>query len=93
MSSHARSPAWPPSPQSAAPPAASSRARQPFTPPHKPQCVDCVRIVHQMRNSLALVSYKDRKAVAAALKPIPDWRLAMNQFSIVFEERVPLEMP
>ena len=25
--------------------------------------------------------------------PIPDWRLAMSQFSIIFEGRVPLEMP
>jgi transposase-like protein len=30
--------------------------------------VDCVRIVHLIRRSLAFVSYKDRKAVAAALK-------------------------
>ena len=34
------------------------------------QGVDCVRIVHLIRHSLAFVSYKDRKAVAAALKKI-----------------------
>ncbi len=34
-------------------------------------------IVHQMRNSLAFVSYKDRKAVAAALKPV--YRAANEQ--------------
>jgi putative transposase len=34
-------------------------------------------IVHQMRNSLAFVSYKDRKAVAAALKPV--YRAASEQ--------------
>jgi hypothetical protein len=34
------------------------------------QGVDCVRIVHLIRYSLAFVSYKDRKAVAAALKKI-----------------------
>ena len=33
-------------------------------------CVDCVRIVHLIRNSLDYVSYKDRKAVAVALKEI-----------------------
>jgi putative transposase len=32
--------------------------------------VDCVRIVHLIRTSLAYVSYKDRKAVAAALKEV-----------------------
>src|SRR4051812_34219056 len=31
---------------------------------------DCVRIVHLLRHSLAFVAYKDRKAVAAALKEI-----------------------
>jgi putative transposase len=34
------------------------------------QGVDCVRIVHLIRHSLAFVSYKDRRAVAAALKKI-----------------------
>jgi putative transposase len=34
-------------------------------------------IVHQMRNSLAFVSYKDRKAVAAGLKPV--YRAANEQ--------------
>src|SRR4051812_1744022 len=31
---------------------------------------DCVRIVHLLRHSLEFVAYKDRKAVAAALKEI-----------------------
>ena len=31
---------------------------------------DCVRIVHLLRQGLALVSHKDRKAVAAALKDV-----------------------
>jgi putative transposase len=31
---------------------------------------DCVRIVHLIRNSLAFVSWKDRKAVAVALKEV-----------------------
>src|SRR3954469_5145205 len=31
---------------------------------------DCVRIVHLLRHSLEFVAYKDRKAVAAALKDI-----------------------
>ncbi|MDQ3254753.1 MAG: transposase, partial [Acidobacteriota bacterium] len=34
------------------------------------QSVDCVRMVHLMRFSLAYVSYKDRKAVASDLKTI-----------------------
>ena len=35
-----------------------------------PQTVTQVCIVHQIRNSLTYISYKDRKAVAADLKPI-----------------------
>ncbi len=36
----------------------------------QPQHVDCVRIVHLLRHSLDFVSWKDRRAVAAALKDI-----------------------
>src|SRR5215203_3368596 len=35
-----------------------------------PQTITQVCIVHQIRNSLTYISYKDRKAVAADLKPI-----------------------
>lgn len=35
-----------------------------------PETITQVCIVHQIRNSLAYISYKDRKAVAADLKPI-----------------------
>jgi len=35
-----------------------------------PKCEHQLCIVHQIRNSLAYVSYKDRKALAADLKPI-----------------------
>ena len=35
-----------------------------------PETITQVCIVHQLRNSLTFVSYKDRKAVAADLKPI-----------------------
>jgi putative transposase len=38
--------------------------------PAEAQHVDCVRIVHLLRQSLAFVAYKDRKAVAAALKEV-----------------------
>jgi transposase-like protein len=35
-----------------------------------PKCEHQLCIVHQIRNSLAYVSYKDRKELAADLKPI-----------------------
>jgi len=52
-------------------------------------------IVHQMRNSLAFVSYKDRKAVAAGLKPV--YRAASEQQAAValdeFEARWGMRYP
>jgi putative transposase len=53
---------WPPRPGDRRP---AERQRQ-----AEAQRVDCVRIVHLLRQSLAFVAYKDRKPVAAALKDI-----------------------
>ena len=36
----------------------------------RPQCVDCVRMVHLVRNCLKYVGYKERKAVADDLRKI-----------------------
>ena len=52
-------------------------------------------IVHQIRNSLAFVTYVDRKAVASALKPIyraateAEGRAALEQFASDWDERYP----
>lgn len=52
-------------------------------------------IVHMLRNSLKYVSWKDRKAVAAALKPIytavneQQAELALNQFAESWDKRYP----
>ena len=52
-------------------------------------------IVHQIRNSLAFVTYTDRKVVAAALKPIyraateAEGRAALEQFASDWDERYP----
>jgi putative transposase len=61
-----------------------------------PQALVQSCIVHQMRNSLAFVSYKDRKGVAASLKPI--YRAvseqaavaALEEFEAEWSERYPL---
>lgn len=52
-------------------------------------------IVHQLRASLAFVSYGDRKAVAGALKPIyragteAEGRAAIEEFALVWDARYP----
>jgi len=52
-------------------------------------------IVHQIRTSLAFVSYTDRKAVAGALKPVyrasteADGLEALEQFAAEWDERYP----
>ena len=58
-------------------------------------------IVHMVRHSLNYVSWKQRKEVATDLMtiyqvpteemamPIRDWKSALNQFSIIFEQRLP----
>ena len=52
-------------------------------------------IVHQIRNSLAFVTYADRKAVASALKPIyraateTEGRAAIEQFAAEWGDRYP----
>lgn len=53
-------------------------------------------IVHQIRNSLAFVSYTDRKAVAAALKPVyraateAEGRAAVEDFAAEWDARYPM---
>ena len=48
-------------------------------------------IVHLIRNSLDYAGWKDRKALARALKPIYrgifSWKPAMNQFAILYQDR------
>jgi putative transposase len=61
-----------------------------------PQALVQSCIVHQMRNSLAFVSYKDRKEVAAALKPVyraateQAAEVALDEFDARWGERYPL---
>lgn len=61
-----------------------------------PKAVVQLCIVHQIRNSLAFVSYKDRKAVAADLKPIyaaatvEDGFAKLEQFAEKWDKRYPL---
>lgn len=61
-----------------------------------PLTITQVCIVHQIRNSLTYISYKDRKAVAADLKPIytaiteDEALLALEEFSEKWNARYPI---
>lgn len=61
-----------------------------------PQTITQVCIVHQIRNSLTYISYKDRKAVAADLKPIytavteDEALFALEEFSEKWDARYPI---
>lgn len=60
-----------------------------------PKCEHQLCIVHQIRNSLAYVSYKDRKALVADLKPIytaateDDALLALQSFESKWGQKYP----
>jgi putative transposase len=61
-----------------------------------PETITQVCIVHQLRNSLTYVSYKDRKAVAADLKPIygavseDEALFALEEFAEKWDARYPI---
>lgn len=60
-----------------------------------PKCEHQLCIVHQIRNSLKFVSYKDRKALVADLKPIyqapteDDAQLALDAFDSKWSDQYP----
>lgn len=61
-----------------------------------PETITQVCIVHQIRNSLAYISYKDRKVVAADLKPIynavseDEALFALEEFSEKWNSKYPI---
>jgi putative transposase len=61
-----------------------------------PQTITQLCIVHQIRNSLSYISYKDRKAVAADLKPIytapteDEALFALEEFSEKWNAKYPI---
>ena len=61
-----------------------------------PETITQVCIVHQIRNSLTYISYKDRKAVAADLKPIytavseDDALFALEEFAEKWNAKYPI---
>jgi putative transposase len=61
-----------------------------------PETITQLCIVHQIRNSLTYISYKDRKEIAADLKPIytavteDEALFALEEFSEKWDERYPI---
>jgi putative transposase len=61
-----------------------------------PETITQVCIVHQIRNSLTYISYKDRKAVAADLKPIysavseDEALFALEEFAEKWDSKYPI---
>lgn len=59
------------------------------------QCVDCVRMVHLVRQSLAFVGYKQRKEVAADLQKVyraatrEEAELRLEEFAAKWDVRFP----